>query len=128
MRSGYFIPLVGCLCDCFGWVCPQTEGMLLSRQSYMHFSLLMGSSNCPFLVPLGLWVVTALFLVLSDCTILCGSSVLRQHFVNSPFVNELFLNHPRLRVYFFSYCDPDEYTKLWYRVLTQQVINLILDL
>ena len=66
----------------------------------------------------------ALFLALTDCTVLCSSSVLQQHFVNSPFVNGLFLNYyPRLKVKFFSYWDPDEYTKLRWRVLILIVVQ-----
>lgn len=68
----------------------------------MHVSLLAGSSDAPSLGPLGLWVATAsLFLALSDCTTLCSSSVLKLHFVKSPFVNEPFLNYLWLKVQCF---------------------------
>ena len=50
--------------------------------------------------------------------------LLPYEFVNSPFVNELFLNYyPRLKAKFFSYWDPDEYTKLRCRVLTLIVVQ-----
>lgn len=97
---------------------PQLQGLFPSSQSYICVSL-VGSSNCPSLVSLGLCVVKAfLLLALNDWTLLCSPSILQQHFVNSPSVNVLILNYPYLKVQFFSYCDLNKYTKLRYRVLT----------